>query len=68
MKKNRYQVFLTTEDDDKLKAKAEELGFYGDGWRGRYFSRIANNRIAFIDDNFVNIMRALGVEMKENGD
>lgn len=67
LKKQRYQIFLTTEEHDKLKHKAIALGITGAGWFGRYLAIISKNETIFIDDNFKNIMKALGVDLQMNG-
>jgi len=57
--KKKYHIYLTEAEHNNLIVKAGEVGLVGRGCLSRYFSKIANSPIVFLDENAKAILRAL---------
>lgn len=49
--KKEYKIFLSTEDYNRLLAKAHEAGYSGKGGLSHFLSKLANEIIIFGDAN-----------------
>ena len=56
------KIYLEQEDINKLKMKAEAMGFQGRGSISHYIQMIAKQPIVFLDENAKTILKSLNLK------
>jgi hypothetical protein len=59
MIKHEFKLYISDSDLNKLKDKAKSIGLEGRGSISAYIVKIANEPIAFLDDNLLGVLKAL---------
>ncbi|MEM4326231.1 MAG: hypothetical protein QXU40_02930 [Candidatus Pacearchaeota archaeon] len=57
--KSPIKIYLDNETKKKLIQKANETGFYGRGALTKFFEKIANEDICFLDENLRKMLKIL---------
>ena len=60
--KKEFKVWLEPEDYEKLRSKAEEMGFVGRGAVSHYVEKICKESICFLDSNVREVLRVLNLK------
>lgn len=59
------KLYLETEDENKLRMKAAELGFSGRGWLSQFMRKVASSDLVFIDTNVEKLCHLFQLNQKE---
>jgi len=59
MNKRTRKIYITSNTESKLKAKAEALGFSGRGWLSHYLTKVAECEFLILDENTKSILKLL---------
>lgn len=58
-----FKVYLEVETMNRLKAKAQALGFDGRGAISHFLNKISNESLVFLDKNLQDFARILNVQI-----
>jgi len=64
--KKPIKIYLEQEDINRLKDKANAIGFTGRGSISRYIEKLSRESVIFLDSNCKAMLEALKLQPKEN--
>lgn len=59
--KKPIKIYLTSEQEKNLLAKAKQLGFTGRGSLSKFMEKISQEDICFLDENLKKMLKALNI-------
>ncbi len=60
--KQAYKIYLESYTLSQLKKKAQELGFEGRNWFGKFLEYISTRDLIFLDNNTKKLLRQLALK------